>query len=97
MEGPEENNSKTEKKETSDISVSNHIVPFEVNKKLAEGEFGVGVNTMFQEFFHGSDKIVRKDPYKQYWGEPDNILKSMAKGIFFRWIKREKEWWHRVK
>ena len=52
--------------------------------------------SLFRGINHSQDDLELREEFKGILGEPDNILKSMAKGFFFRWVKREKNWHDRI-
>lgn len=47
---------------------------------------------LFETVSHSQDDLTLKEEYKDILGEPDNIIKSIVKGFFYRWVKHEKEW-----
>lgn len=52
--------------------------------------------TLFKNFDHAGDDFEFRDEYKSIIGEPDNLLKSIAKGMFFRWVVRDEDWARRI-
>ncbi len=51
---------------------------------------------LFKTISHSSDDLEIHEEFKGILGEPDNILKSITKGVFFRWLKRDKNWHERI-
>ena len=52
--------------------------------------------TMFKCVQHCQDDLEFTEEYSYIMGEPDNLIKSIVKGAFFRWLVRDKNWHERV-